>query len=171
MDQRRVHVLAREVAQHYGWPVPVAVHTPLLASLRGGERMDPTDPTAAGKMSKSDPGGAVVLPSSPETVRARVQAALCPAKAVEENPVVDIVRLVLFPWEGHFAVDRAAKHGGPVDFATIAEFLEAWQGGSLHPMDLKAGAAVAVSRLIEPVNRFFREHPETIQVAFGELTA
>ncbi len=56
MDQRRGHVLAREVAHHYHWPVPTAVHTPLLSSLRGGGRMDPTDGTVERKMSKSDPG-------------------------------------------------------------------------------------------------------------------
>jgi tyrosyl-tRNA synthetase len=171
MDQRRVHVLAREVAQHYDWPVPVAVHTPLLGSLRGGERMDPADPTAQGKMSKSDPGGALVLPSSPETVRTRVNGALCPPKTVAENPVVDIVRLVIFPWEGKFRVERAAKHGGALEFSSPDEFLAAWEKGTLHPLDLKSAVAAEVSRLIEPVNQYFREHPEAFAAAFGGASA
>ena len=93
MDQRRVHVLARELAQHFGWPVPVAIHTPLLPSLKGRGRMDPADPTGEGKMSKSDPTGAVLVPMEPEPVRSAIQAALCPAKQTDGNPVVDTVRV------------------------------------------------------------------------------
>ena len=59
MDQRRAHVLAREVAEHYGLRKPVAVHTPLLSGLQGAGRMDMKgDADAAmidGKMSKSRP--------------------------------------------------------------------------------------------------------------------
>ena len=57
MDQRKAHMLARDVCDKTGWTKPVAVHTPLLGSLKGGERMDPVE----AKMSKSDPSSAVTL--------------------------------------------------------------------------------------------------------------
>ena len=165
LDQRRAHVLAREAAHKFEWPLPVAVHTPLIGSLRGQGRMDPAG--IEGKMSKSDPGGAIVIPSTPETVTARLGQAFCPAKQLEGNPVVDLVRHVVFPWQGALEVDRAPAHGGPLRFASVDDFSSAWSSGSLHPADLKRAVAAAISRLIEPANRHFTEHPEKLTALAG----
>jgi len=167
IDQRRAHVLAREVAHHYRWPVPVAVHTPLLSSLKGGARMDPVDGLVEGKMSKSDPGSGIPIPSERAEIAARIGAAFCEPKAVDGNPVVEAVRFLVFPWEGRFAVERAAKHGGPIAFASEAEFVAAWREGSLHPMDLKAGVTAALDRLLAPAREYFRRHPELSPASFA----
>lgn len=160
MDQRRAHVLAREVAHHYGWPVPVAVHTPLLSSLKGGGRMNPDEGTSERKMSKSDPTTGIPVPSGRTEIAERISAAFCPAKEVDGNPVVEVVRFIAFPWEGTFAVERAEKHGGPVSFASEAEFLDAWRAGSVHPQDVKASVVTVLDRLIGPTRAFFAAHPE-----------
>ena len=160
MDQRRAHVLAREVAHHYGWSVPTAIHTPLLSSLKGGGRMDPTEGTAERKMSKSDPGSGIPIPAPSATVRARIVAAFCPAREVAGNPVAEIVRYIVFPWEGAFEVPRAPEHGGPIAFASEPEFAAAWTEGRLHPKDLKAAVGAAVDRLLDPARRYFADHPE-----------
>ncbi|MCI4349822.1 MAG: tyrosine--tRNA ligase, partial [Thermoplasmata archaeon] len=165
IDQRRAHVLAREVAHHYHWPVPVAVHTPLISSLKGGGRMDPESQTVERKMSKSDPGTGIPLPSEPEVIASRIEGAYCPAKEVDGNPLVELVRYAIFPWEGRLAIERAAKHGGSVILASEEEFLATWRAGSLHPQDLKTAVALALTRITEPANRFFRSHPEAIPPA------
>ncbi len=166
IDQRRAHVLAREVAHRYGWPVPAAVHTPLLSSLRGRGRMDPVDGGAEGKMSKSDPGSGVAIPSDRATIAARIGGAFCPVKEVEGNPVVEVVRFIALPWEGRLAVDRAPRHGGPVEFADEAGFLSAWSEGSLHPQDLKDAAVASLDRLVAPARRYFADHPELSPESF-----
>jgi tyrosyl-tRNA synthetase len=160
MDQRRAHVLAREVAHHYAWPVPAAIHTPLLSSLKGGGRMDPTEGTTERKMSKSDPSSGLPIPSSTEEISSRIGAAFCPAKEVDGNPVVEAVRYIVFPWDGRFVVERAAKHGGPVTFEEERSFLDAWRNGTLHPQDVKAAVAAALDRRIAPTRDYFRAHPE-----------
>jgi tyrosyl-tRNA synthetase len=159
LDQRRAHVLAREVAHHYDWPVPVALHTPLIPSLKGSGRMDATDGGASGKMSKSDPGGAIRIPSTPEEIAARVQGAFCEPKQVEGNPIVELARHVLLPWTGTIAIERAAKHGGPVSYASEAEFLAAWRAGALHPSDLKSAVTSGLTRIIEPASRALASMP------------
>jgi tyrosyl-tRNA synthetase len=166
MDQRRAHVLAREVAHHYRWPVPAALHTPLLSSLRGGGRMDPVEGTVEGKMSKSDPGSGIAIPSSRTEIDARLAAAFCPARQLDGNPVVEIVRSIVFPWEGRLSVDRAPKHGGPVEFADLHAFEAAWAEGKLHPQDLKGAVAAALERLTAPAARYFEAHPELSPAAF-----
>jgi tyrosyl-tRNA synthetase len=153
LDQRRAHVLAREVAHHYSWPVPAAIHTPLLSSLKGSGRMDPLDGAAEGKMSKSDPTSSIAISAEAPEITARIASAFCPAKEVEGNPVVEIVRDILFPWEGRFAVERAEKHGGPVAFDEPGAFLGAWTAGALHPQDVKSAVATALDRILAPVRR------------------
>ena len=170
-DQRRAHVLAREVAHHYRWPVPVAVHTPLLSSLRGGVRMDPVEGVVEGKMSKSDPGSSIPIPCAPEEVASRLDAAYCPAKEVEGNPVVEAVRYIAFPWEGKFSVDRSPRHGGPVGFSDVSEFLRAWSSGALHPQDVKRAVAAVLVRLTEPARRFFADHPDVAPERFASEAA
>lgn len=162
IDQRRAHVLAREVAHHYHWPVPVAIHTPLISSLKGGGRMDPEAMTVERKMSKSDPTAGIPIHADPEVIRSRLEGAYCPAKEVDGNPVVELARFVVFPWEGKLSVERAAKHGGPFVLATEEEFLTTWRAGSLHPQDLKAAVAAALTRITEPAQQFFRSHPDAL---------
>ena len=169
MDQRRAHVLAREVAHHYHWPVPTAIHTPLLSSLKGGGRMNPTDGVVKRKMSKSDPSTGIPIPAERPLIDARIQEAFCPAKEVEGNPVVEVVRFIVLPWEGRLKVERPAKYGGPLEFATEKEFLESWTTGKLHPQDLKTSVAEALDRLLAPARRYFAEHPELSPAAFGAL--
>ena len=167
MDQRRAHVLAREVAHHYRWPAPVAIHTPLLSSLRGGGRMDPSEGTVEQKMSKSDPGSGIPIPADAATISARIASAFCPAKEVEGNPVVEAVRFIVLPWEGRLSVDRPAKYGGPIEFTDEPSFLAAWKDGKLHPQDLKGAVAASLDRLIAPARRYFADHPDLSPASFA----
>jgi tyrosyl-tRNA synthetase len=166
MDQRRAHVLAREIAHHYSWPVPVAIHTPLLSSLKGGGRMNPVEGEIEGKMSKSDPTSGIPIPANRAEIAERVAGAFCPAKEVAGNPVVEVVRYIVFPWEGRLTVERAEKHGGPLSFATEEEFLDRWVQGGLHPQDLKGAVVSALDRILGPARAFFAARPDLAPHSF-----
>jgi tyrosyl-tRNA synthetase len=154
IDQRRAHVLAREVAQHYDWPVPIALHTPLISSLKGGGRMDAQgEGVMERKMSKSDPTSAIYVTDREETVRGRIMKAYCPPMEVEGNPVVELAQHLLFPWQGRLAIERSPQHGGNLEFTAPAEFLESWKGGKIHPMDLKGAVASAIVQILKPVKK------------------
>jgi tyrosyl-tRNA synthetase len=166
VDQRRAHMLAREVAHQYDWPVPVAVHTPLISSLKGGGRMDPTEGGVEKKMSKSDPTSSIQIPSTPEEVQGRIAGAFCPAKEVDANPIVEIARYILFPWEGRLALERDPKHGGPLTFDNERAFLEAWQAGNVHPMDLKRSVTDGLNRVLAPAAEYFVRHADALPAGF-----
>jgi tyrosyl-tRNA synthetase len=154
LDQRRAHVLAREVAQRYGWPVPVAIHTPLISSLKGGGRMNAQDEgVMERKMSKSDPTSAIYVTDSEATIKERLLKAYCPPKEVEGNPVVELAMHVVFPWLGKLVVEREQKHGGNIEFGSPEEFLSTWTAGGLHPMDFKTAVASGLARILEPVRK------------------
>lgn len=158
LDQRRAHMLTRDAADKLGWRKPVAIHTPLLPGLRGGNRMDPVE----SKMSKSDPNGSIRIHDTREEIAAKMRKAYCPPEAENEdvNPVLMICRHIIFPREGSMHIDRPEKYGGPLDLSSYEELREAYFGGGLSPVDLKSGVVDGLDRTLEPVRAYFAEHPE-----------
>ncbi len=158
MDQRRAHMLARDAAEKLGWKKPIALHTPLLVSLQGGERMDPVE----AKMSKSKPSSAVYLHDSPLEISKKIKDAFCPPE-IEGNPVMDIMKLIVFPRLGSVRVDRPVKYGGPIEFKSFDELSSSYATGKLHPQDLKKGTADSLSQILEPVRSYFAKHPRNLE--------
>jgi len=163
MDQRRAHVLAREVAGVYGYKKPVAVHTPLLSSLQGAGRMDiqgEMDATMIDcKMSKSRPETCIFIHESAEQIKSKLSSAYCPPKETEGNPILDLARYVLM-YEKGFTIKRSPKYGGDVAFTSPSELLSAYQQGSIHPLDLKNAVFDGISSLLAPVREYFQKVPE-----------
>jgi tyrosyl-tRNA synthetase len=158
LDQRRAHMLARDAADKLGWKKPIAVHTPLLAGLKGGNRMDPV----ASKMSKSDPDSGILIHDSPEDIKRKIGKAFCPPE-VEGNPVLDMARSVIFQRQSDLVVDRPAKFGGPLHFHSYQELQDLYVAGKLHPMDLKNGVATGMICILEPVREYFLRNPKNLE--------
>ncbi|EMR74284.1 tyrosyl-tRNA synthetase [Thermoplasmatales archaeon SCGC AB-539-N05] len=157
MDQRRAHMLAREVSKKLGKKAPVAIHTPLLTGLQAGGRMDPVE----AKMSKSKPGSMISIHDDPASVKKKMNKAFCPERQVEGNPVLEICRYVVFPElkDEVFLIERPEKFGGNLKFANYKELEQAFVDG-LHPLDLKNATAKYVNMILEPVHTYFEKQPE-----------
>jgi len=158
MDQRRAHMLAREAADKMGWTKPIALHTPLLPGLKGGERMDP----ASLKMSKSDPDSGLLIHDSPEEIRRKVGKAFCPPE-VEGNPLLQMCKHIIFPRMRGMHIERPDRFGGPLDFEYYEQLERAYVSGSLHPMDLKNGAASSMVEILAPVRAYFERNPGNLE--------
>jgi len=158
IDQRRAHMLARDAAEKLGWKKPVALHTPLLPGLKGGDRMDP----ASFKMSKSDPSGSINIHDDDEAVRSKMKKAFCPPEKDKEgeNPVLMLCRYVIFPRLGRMDISRPEKFGGDISFGSYEELTGAYFSGSLFPLDLKNGTADSLIKILGPVRGYFAEHPD-----------
>jgi tyrosyl-tRNA synthetase len=164
MDQRHAHMLARDVAKKMGEKSPVAMHTPLVPNLKGGAgRMDP----AEAKMSKSDPNSGIFLHDDESLVNEKIKKAHCPAGEKEDNPLLDLCRLVLFPRIDVFKIDRPEKFGGPLEYPDYAAMETAFVAGELHPMDLKNGVADAMNQILSPVRQYFAAHPDNLAFVEG----
>jgi tyrosyl-tRNA synthetase len=162
MDQRRAHVLAREVADTLRKRKPVAVHTPLLSGLQGAGRMDAKGDNDAAmiecKMSKSKPDTCIFIHDEPEQIKAKLNNAYCPPKEVEGNPIIDIARYILM-YNLPFTIRRPAKYGGDVTYATPAELMDSYQQGKVHPLDLKNSVSESVASTLAPVRDYFLRTP------------
>ncbi|UCF08504.1 MAG: tyrosine--tRNA ligase, partial [Thermoplasmata archaeon] len=80
MDQRKAHMLARDVSDKLGKRKVVALHTPLLSGIQGGGRMDPIE----AKMSKSNPENSIFIHDTPEEIERKVKKAFCPEGEVAD---------------------------------------------------------------------------------------
>jgi tyrosyl-tRNA synthetase len=161
MDQRKVNMLAREVAPKMGFNVPVAVHHHMLMGLLQPSASDLTglDRVIDMKMSKSNPDSAVFMLDSPEEVTSKiVKKAWCPAKQATDNPILEYAKFIIFGKAHELTFERPAKFGGPVTFTSYDELEKAFVGGQLHPLDLKKGVAAEINRMLEPVRKHFAEN-------------
>ena len=156
MDQRRAHMLARDTADKLGWKKPVALHTPILSGLKGTGRMDAA---SKGKMSKSDPDSCIFIHDEPKDIKRKINGAYCPPE-VEENPILDMARYIVFPSMGELKITRPEKWGGDLNFSSYEELEQMYLSEKLHPADLKSGVADALTIILNPVRAYFREKPE-----------
>jgi len=139
IDQRKIHMLAREELPRLGLPAPVCMHTPLIPGLNGE------------KMSSSK-GNNIAVDEPAADVEKKIKSAFCPAKEVENNPVLAICKYHVFPrLEEGMTVRRPEKFGGDVHYSNY-EALEAdFVSGAMHPMDLKKACADSMNQILAPV--------------------
>ncbi len=167
IDQRRAHILAREVAlkiKFYPLTVdgkrikPVALHHKLLPALNISEKPKSKEELSEMKMSKSIPQSAIFVHDSPDEIRQKISRAYCPPRDVEYNPVLEILRISAFREERKepFVLERPAKYGGPLEFWSYEELEKAYAAGQIHPADLKNAAAEALVKALDPVRSFFQ---------------
>eukprot|EP01036_Dinobryon_divergens_P030890 gene30890-40203_t len=129
MDQRKVNMLAREYAGDKKMRFkPVIISHHMLSGLKQGQA----------KMSKSDPDSAIFMEDT-------VEDAYCPPAVVEENPIMDYAKNIIFGYYGTITVH--------VEGSLESEYL----ADRVHPGDLKAAVTEAMNRLLEPVRQHFSQ--------------
>lgn len=138
IDQRKIHMLARENLPRIGYKAPVCLHTPILLGLDGE------------KMSSSQ-GNYISVDDDVNAIKKKINGAFCPAKDVENNPIIEIFRYHIFPRFDGVTIQRSEKYGGDLYFEKIDSLSEEFREGKLHPMDLKNAASAYLNRIIEPV--------------------
>ena len=163
LDQRRANVLAREVGPKLGWWKPVVVSHHMLMGLQGVKQPEGYDENKAidiqisSKMSKSKPETCIYVHDSKEEIQRKINNAFCPGKIVENNPILDYSKHIIFRKFDTMKIERPEKFGGPVEFDSYDMLENEFRRGNLHPLDLKKAVAEYLDKLISPI----REHFET----------
>ena len=154
MDQRKVNMLAREYSDDVNIThKPIIVSHHMLKSLTGDD-----------KMSKSIPDSAIFMEDPPEEVNRKIKKAYCPEKQVENNPIFDYIKYLIFPRFGKFELKRAEKHGGDKTYNTYEQMCEDYLKGDLYPLDVKLNVARLINDMIDPVRRHFENDPEAKKI-------
>ncbi|MEM4634147.1 MAG: tyrosine--tRNA ligase [Candidatus Anstonellaceae archaeon] len=168
MDQRKVHMLAREIAEKHRFKKPIAIHHKLLMGLQGPQKMgieqnEKEDLEISSKMSKSKPDSCIFIHDSQEEIKRKLKLAYCPEKSEENNPVLEMCQHFILRNEGStLRVERPAKFGGDVEYSSYSQLKQDYLAGKLHPADLKGAVASALSKILEPCRKYFESRPELL---------
>ena len=115
-------------------------------------------------MSKSKPDSAIFMTDSEEDVTRKIHNGYCPAKQTEENPILEYCKYILFEKQKELKIERPAKFGGPMTFASYEELATAFRNGELHPLDIKKAVAAGINKLLNPVRIHFTKDAKAKQL-------
>ncbi len=160
MDQRKADMLAREVAAHYGWRMPIAVHHPLILGLQGMPGGSAGSSNAESfveyKMSKSNPKSAIYVHDSYAEIKNKINGAYCPEKVVDGNPLFDYIgKIILEDKNSGMEIERPQKFGGNLPVENYDELAEMYKEGRVHPLDIKGFVAGELEKRIRPIREHF----------------
>jgi tyrosyl-tRNA synthetase len=152
MDQRKIHMLVREIFPKMKWKVPVAIHHHILAGLGEPEVSSDSDSEfISSKMSKSKASSGIFIHDSDDEIISKFKKAWCPEGIVDKNPVLEIFRYVVFHEFNEIIVERPVKFGGNVSYTSYQDLQGDFAEKKLHPSDLKSAASKYVINIIKPI--------------------
>ncbi|OIO21778.1 tyrosine--tRNA ligase [Candidatus Micrarchaeota archaeon CG11_big_fil_rev_8_21_14_0_20_47_5] len=170
IDQRKVHILTREICEKMKRKKPVALHHKLLSGLQGPQKMgldenEQLDLEISSKMSKSKPASCIYIHDSEEEIKKKIGGAYCPPKIAEANPILDICEnLILRTEKDKLNILRPAKFGGDAEYADFASLANDYSEGKLHPADLKGAVAEYLIGVFAPSREYFEKNKEMLRI-------
>jgi tyrosyl-tRNA synthetase len=142
IDQRKIHMLAREHLVNFGYAAPVCIHTPILNGIDGK------------KMSSSQ-GNFISVADTEEEIKKKCQKAFCPPE-IPENPILQIFQHHLFPRLPEITIKRPEKFGGDRTFSSYIDLETAYGKGEVHAMDLKKTCGDSLIEIFAPVRDYIQ---------------
>ena len=151
MDQRKIHMLVREIFPKMNWKVPVAIHHRLLPGLAEPETTLGEEDKITGKMSKSKPSSGIFIHDSDYEIRAKIKKAWCPEGVIENNPLLAISRSVILHEFNEVLIERSTKFGGDITYTDYTRLESDFSQKKLHPTDLKNMIERYLIKIISPL--------------------
>ena len=142
IDQRKIHMLAREHLVNFGYAAPVCIHTPILNGIDGK------------KMSSSQ-GNFISVADTEEEIKKKCQKAFCPPE-IPENPILQIFQHHIFPRLPEITIKRPEKFGGDRTFSSYTDLETAYGKGEVHAMDLKKSCGESLIEILSPVREYIQ---------------
>ncbi len=143
IDQRKIHMLARDTLPSIGFKPPLCIHTPILTGLDGS------------KMSSSKENY-LSVDDEPEVLKRKIKKAYCPEGRIEKNPILELFRYHIEPRYGRLKIERPEKFGGDIEYEDYTALESDFAERRLHPQDLKRSAAEYLIKIFEPVRKMMK---------------
>ncbi len=153
IDQRKIHMMAREQLPKLGYEKPTCLHWPLLTSLAGD----------GDKMSSSKKNTMFPLHADPKRIRKTLEDGYCPQGQVEDNPIIQICKFFIFGADKKLEIERKEEYGGDLEYSSFEKMAEDFKSGELHPLDLKEAVAEQVIERFKPIREKFKQNPELLE--------
>jgi tyrosyl-tRNA synthetase len=154
MDQRKIHMLVREIFPKMKWKVPIAVHHHILPGLSEPQTSGTEDSSfTSTKMSKSKSGSGIFIHDSDDEIKSKFKKAWCPEGIIENNPLLEISRHLIFHEFKEITIERPLKFGGNITFTSYQQLEKEFAGKKLHPSDLKETVSRYIIEIIKPIRQ------------------
>lgn len=152
IDQRHIFAYARDYLPLLGYQSRVEVMTPLIVSLKG----------PGVKMSASIPESRILVHDSEDVIKKNINNAYCPAGIVEDNPILQLTKFIVFGIKNKFKVERDKKFGGDIVFDSYIDLEKIFVDKKLHPSDLKNALSNELIDIFAKVRNYFEKNPDLI---------
>jgi len=154
MDQRKIHMLVREIFPKMKWKVPIAVHHHILPGLSEPQTNDIEDSSfTSTKMSKSKSGSGIFIHDSDDEIKSKFKKAWCPEGIIKNNPLLEISRHLIFHEFKEITIERPSKFGGNITFTSYQQLEKEFAEKKLHPSDLKETVSRYIIEIIKPIRQ------------------
>jgi tyrosyl-tRNA synthetase len=171
MDQRKCHVLMREVAYklnpNHQLKIgtksikPIAIHHALLLGLAKPN----AEGLEASKMSKSKPDSALFVHDSKDIIDKKLKKAYCPnndiSKSKDENlaimntnPLLNWCEKMLFPANLSLTISKLESTGKPKVYNNYQELQDDYLNNEIFPTTLKNAISDSLSIWFEPIREW-----------------
>jgi len=162
MDQRKIHMLVREIFPKLKWKVPIAVHHRLLPSL-SEPISDSPENKALTKMSKSAHTSGIFVHDSDEEISSKINKAWCEVGNITNNPILEISKHVIFHEFNDMIIERPQKFGGSVTYSNYSKLENDFGQNKLHPSDLKHAVTNYLIKLLSPIREKLELKEEIVE--------
>src|SRR6478735_3433026 len=166
-DQRKIHMLVREVFPKLNWKVPVSIHHHILPGLSEPTLINSSYSTANinnnnnnfddyrifNKMSKSNPLSSILIHDSEQEISYKINKAYCPLGVSKDNPILEIMEYIIFHQYNEIIIERPSKYGGNISYSSIDQIKLDYEQKKIHPKDLKLTTSRYLDKIISPVRR------------------
>ncbi|MEA3330042.1 MAG: tyrosine--tRNA ligase [Nanoarchaeota archaeon] len=147
IEQRKIHMLALESLKDINYKDCFVIHHELIPSLKGPD---------SGKMSSSDKFSMITIMDTDEEIKKKLRKAYCPEGVVKDNPVLGIIKLIIFPRYEKFLIERDYKFGGNLEFQNYEDLEKFFESKKVHPMDLKNACGKYLSEICGDIRKRFK---------------
>lgn len=145
IEQRKIHMLGTELFPLINYKTPVFLHTPLIPSLRGEE-----------KMSSTSPESMISIRDNENELKKKIKKAYCKG-GDKDNAIMMILKLIIFPRINEFVVKRSEKFGGDISFNNYNDLEKEFINKNIHPEDLKNSVSEYLIEILEPIRKVFKK--------------
>ena len=145
-DQRKIYMLGQDIGKEVGIPEAVYLYTPLISGLKA----------PGTKMSSSIPDSFISIRDTKKDIEKKVNKAYCKVGDVENNPILSILKLIIFPIEEKVKINRDEKYGGEIVFENYKSLEKEFESGKLHSSDLKSAVAEYLEKIIAPIRKSWK---------------
>ncbi len=153
IDQRHIFAFARDYLPKIGYKPRIEIMTPLIVSLKG----------PGVKMSASVSETSIKVYDSEKQIKDKINNSYCPTGDVNNNPVTQLIKHIVFPIKSKLTIERESKFGGDITFDSYEKFETEYKSSKLHPQDVKNALSNNLISIFSKVRNYFEKNKDILK--------